>query len=69
MSAYRTEFCAFVHHPYVPDWLRLGWMVVADLGPTHGEWSLLMAWICECRCVKPRTIDDVEVVTQLRSLS
>jgi len=31
------------------DYLNLGWMVVADLGPTHGEWSVLMEFRCVCR--------------------
>ena len=26
---------------------RNGWMMVADLGPTHGMWSVLM-WRCDC---------------------
>jgi len=31
------------------DYLRMGWLFVADLGPTHGAWSVLAVWLCECR--------------------
>jgi hypothetical protein len=31
------------------DYLELGWLFVADLGPTHGTWSVLAVWLCECR--------------------
>jgi hypothetical protein len=37
----------------LPDYLALGWLPVADLGPTHGEWSTLCEWLCACRCVEP----------------
>lgn len=30
------------------DFVALGWMIVADLGPTHGEYSALAAWPCGC---------------------
>ena len=44
---------------YVPwlrlnDWLQLGWLPVADLGPTHGEWSVLCEWLCNCPPIVPR---------------
>jgi hypothetical protein len=29
--------------------LRLGWMVAADLGPTHGRWAILVYWPCDCK--------------------
>lgn len=37
------------HFRYVPYrdllWrLAQGWLPVADLGPTHGEWSFLAEW-------------------------
>ena len=49
---YPTKYCAQVTYDRVPDWLNLGWLVIADLGPTHGEWSLMMGWLCECECKK-----------------
>lgn len=30
-------------------WLAAGWKFAADLGPTHGEWSVLMWW-CNGSC-------------------
>lgn len=35
------------------DYLRLGWLPAADLGPTHGEWSTLCEWLCQCEQVTP----------------
>lgn len=37
----------YVRHADIPAYHREGWMVVDDLGPTHGVWSVLM-WHCEC---------------------
>jgi hypothetical protein len=31
------------------DYIALGWLCVAELGPTHGTWSVLAVWLCECR--------------------
>jgi len=44
----RTGWFRMVRHEVVPDHLAMGWMVVRDLGPTHGHWSVLM-WRCDCR--------------------
>lgn len=44
----------YVLHHHVVDHLLLGWMVVADLGPTHGEFSCLMGWCCACKVVEPK---------------
>jgi len=43
----------YVRHSRVEDHLRLGWMVLAELGPTHGEWSILMGFCCDCKLVEP----------------
>jgi len=42
---------------YIPwtrfeEFMRRGWLPVADLGPVHGEWSFL-AWHCSCEEVDP----------------
>lgn len=42
-----------VRHEHVLDYLNLGWDIAADLGPTHGHWSVLMRWVCGCKCVEP----------------
>lgn len=31
------------------DYILLGWMFAAELGPTHGEWSVLLEWRCDCQ--------------------
>lgn len=43
----RTGLFRYVRIPDIEDMHKHGWMVVADLGPTHGLWSVLM-WHCEC---------------------
>ena len=35
---------AYVRHEEVSAREQQGWRVVADLGPVHGFWSVLMAW-------------------------
>lgn len=42
-----TGLLRYVRYPDIDSYHRLGWMVVADLGPTHGQWSVLM-WRCDC---------------------
>lgn len=49
----RTRWYRMVPHERIPAYLALGWMVVADLGPVHGEWSVLMRWSCDCTMVEP----------------
>lgn len=43
----RTGNFRYVPHALVRDRERAGWMVVRDLGPVHGFWSVLM-WRCDC---------------------
>jgi hypothetical protein len=45
----------YVTYDRVPTFLSLGWVVAADLGPTHGRWSCLMRWLCECKAVVPKS--------------
>ncbi len=53
MSRYFCRILAYVRHHMVADYLQFGWMVVGDLGPTHGEHSVLMGWVCPPGC-EPR---------------
>ncbi len=48
----RTGLFRYVRHDAVASYLMRGWMIAADLGPTHGQWSVLM-WHCECGQVQP----------------
>lgn len=48
----RTGLFRYVRHVDVFSFMKRGWMVAADLGPTHGQWSVLM-WHCECGEVLP----------------
>lgn len=43
----RTGLFKYVPAAKVDAFHRNGWMSVADLGLTHGQWSILM-WHCEC---------------------
>jgi hypothetical protein len=43
----------FVRIHEAPLWERAGWIFVDDLGVTHGEWSVLMRWLCECSIPLP----------------
>jgi hypothetical protein len=43
----------YVNHDRVEDYLRLGWMHVADLLLPHSIWAVLMGWPCQCRLVEP----------------
>ena len=49
MTPVRTGTYRYVRWDRIDEFHRLGWMVVADLGPTHGHWSVLM-WRCDCPC-------------------
>lgn len=45
----------FVVHEHVLDYLNCGWHIaVADLGPPHNNWSVLMQWLCPCEMVEPK---------------
>ena len=36
------------------DFMLLGWLPVSELGPVHGYYSILAAWICGCSIPEPR---------------
>lgn len=52
-----TRWFRMVLHERIPEYLALGWLVVADLGPIHGEWSMMMQWLCDCPMVEPRKVN------------
>ena len=43
----RTGLFRYCRWRDLPAYERAGWMFVADLGPTHGQWSCLI-WRCDC---------------------
>lgn len=45
----RTGLFRYVAWHRIDEFHRLGWMVVTDLGLTHGQWSVLM-WRCGEEC-------------------
>lgn len=38
------EWLRYVRHSDRPAYEAQGWVFAADLGPTHGQWSVLMRW-------------------------
>lgn len=43
----------YVVHSRIADYLRLGWLIVADLGHPHNQWSVLAEWVCDCPLKEP----------------
>jgi hypothetical protein len=43
----------YVRHEHIEDYMRVGWVTVADLGEIHGRWAVLMGWHCDCPVVLP----------------
>ncbi len=43
----RTGLFRYVPWDSIDEFHRNGWMIVADLGPTHGTYCVL-AWHCDC---------------------
>lgn len=44
----------YVPHHRTLDYARLGWTIADTLeGTPHGQWAILMTWLCECPCVQP----------------
>jgi hypothetical protein len=52
----------YVNHDRVFDYARLGWCL-ADLfgGCYHGEFSVLMVWICKCPLAEPTSRDGLPI--------
>lgn len=61
MSPYPVTHCAMVAYDLLSDWLSLPWMVIADLGEYHGQFSVMLGWKCCCgrECVKPK-VDSIQ---------
>lgn len=43
----------YIPHSRLQDWLMLGWIVIADLGPVHGQYSVMGEWLCGCKVRVP----------------
>lgn len=52
LSDARTGLFRYVRYGDIDAYHRLGWMVVADLGQPHREYSVL-CWHCDCGEVAP----------------
>ena len=40
----KLSWFRYVRFDEVDVYEKQGWRVVSDLGPTHGQWALLMQW-------------------------
>ena len=47
MSSGKISWLRYVRHADVPAYEAKGWRIEADLGPTHGLWSVLMRFMGE----------------------
>ena len=51
----KSTFFRFVRHADVLAYLKCGWVVRPALNGTHhGEWSVLMEWLCDCELKQPK---------------
>lgn len=65
------SFHAYAKKHLVEDYLRLGWMIsmrgglpsLQEVG--HGEWSMLVEWLCQCRPVVPLVADGRPIVRHI----
>jgi hypothetical protein len=56
-----TTWHRFVPHDRTIDYLRLGWCPSPALDDTpHGQYSVLMSWICQCQPVEPRHAPELD---------
>ena len=46
-----ADYC-YARKARLRDYVDMGWLVVGELGPVHGFWSVLAVWLCECRPAK-----------------
>jgi hypothetical protein len=44
----KHQYFRYVRHENIADYEGLGWLVVAELHPPHGQYSVLMQWLCDC---------------------
>jgi hypothetical protein len=53
-----AEVLKFVRHGDIDDHLRVGWMPTGIdgglVGTYHGQWAILMQWICGCPVCIPQ---------------
>jgi hypothetical protein len=51
----REKTFRFVIHDRVLDYARLGWTIEDTMEDCHhGQYSILMEWLCNCPLVEPR---------------
>jgi hypothetical protein len=50
-----TQWTRYVPHERAEDYCRLGWCIADAFEQTpHGAYSVLCAWLCQCKLVEPR---------------
>lgn len=43
-----------VRHHRVQDYLNVGWHIAQHDLLHHGDWSVLLTWLCDCPVVEPK---------------
>jgi hypothetical protein len=52
-----TQWVRYVPHELVEDYCRLGWCVSDAFDRTpHAAYSVICAWLCQCKPVEPREL-------------
>jgi hypothetical protein len=50
-----TKYMRYVPHALAEDYSRLGWCIADAFEATpHGAYSVICAWLCDCRPIEPR---------------
>jgi hypothetical protein len=50
-----TQWVRYVPHDRAEDFCRTGWCIADAFEDTpHGGYSVLCAWLCQCKPVEPR---------------
>lgn len=58
----RTGIFRYVRHSDAETYCQLGWSPIDALeGTHHGDYAVLMMWLCECKAAEPRKSDDAQV--------
>ena len=53
-----TQYARYVPHWLAQDYARMGWCICGDVldGTPHGAYSVLCAWLCDCKPREPARV-------------
>jgi hypothetical protein len=66
-----TGIFRYVKHRDAEAYCRLGWLPTDSLdGSYHGEFSVLMTWLCECKCTEPESyVSSADLIPDVENIS